>query len=175
MGCPLEVYFPTSEKVTHLIMAGFHGAELDGTVVLSRALRAFDSISNGMAIILTMNPDGVLLGSRANANGADLNRNFPTANWQAEPVSYRWTLDDPERVTIRTGSKPGSEPETQSLIKLIDELQSTIVVSLHGPLACIDDPTETSLGKTLTTHTTITSDRHRVSHTRLLRLLGGRA
>jgi len=105
------------------------------------------SISNGMAIILTMNPDGVLLGSRANANRVDLNRNFPTANWQAEPVSYRWTLDDPERVTIRTGSKPGSEPETQSLIKLIDELQSTIVVSLHGPLACIDDPTDPPLRK----------------------------
>lgn len=152
-GCPLEAYLPESGNVTHLIMAGFHGAEPDGTVVLSRALRVFDTIPEGMAIILAMNPDGVLLGTRANANGVDLNRNFPTANWQAEAVSYRWTLDDPERVTIGTGSAPGSEPETQGLIKLIEDLQPTMVVSLHGPLACIDDPNETPLGKTLSEHT----------------------
>ena len=154
-GCPLEVYLPASGNVSHLIVAGFHGAEPEGTVVLSRALRAFDSIPENMAIILSMNPDGILLGSRANAHGVDLNRNFPTANWQPEPVSYRWTLDDPERVTIGTGSAPGSEPESQGLINLIDDLQPAMVVSLHGPLACIDDPNKTPLGKALSERTSL--------------------
>ena len=152
-GLPLEVYLPESGKVTLLMIAGFHGAEPEGTVVLSRALRAFEKIPDGVAVILAMNPDGVLLGSRANANGVDLNRNFPSANWQAEPVSYRWTLDDPERVTIGTGSRPGSEPETQALIELIDQLQPKMVVSLHGPLACIDDPNKTPLGRALAQRT----------------------
>ncbi len=151
-GLPLEVYLP-AHGVRELVIAGFHGAEPETTVVLSRAMRAFSKPLDHAAVILAYNPDGLLLGTRANANGVDLNRNFSTRDWQAEPTSYRWTLDDPDRVAIGTGTAPASEPETQAIIQLIDQLQPEIIVSLHGPLACIDDPNETPLGRAIAEHT----------------------
>ena len=37
--------------------------------------------TNGLMFIPCLNPDGMQLGRRTNANGVDLNRNFPTKNW----------------------------------------------------------------------------------------------
>jgi protein MpaA len=75
-----------------------------------------------------------------------LNRNFPAANWQAEPVSYRWHVDGDETVPIGTGSAPASEPETVALIGLIDRLKPEAVIAVHAPLACIDDADGSPLG-----------------------------
>jgi protein MpaA len=69
----------------------------------------------------------------------DLNRNFPTRDWSPERVSHRSTLDSPRDVTLSSGSGPGSEPETEALIRLIEELKPDAVIALHAPLACIDD------------------------------------
>ncbi|MDI5754606.1 DUF2817 domain-containing protein, partial [Salmonella enterica subsp. enterica serovar Montevideo] len=45
---------------------------------------------NWRHVVLAVNPDGCQLGLRANANGIDLNRNFPAANWKAGETVYRW-------------------------------------------------------------------------------------
>ncbi|NNE93927.1 MAG: murein tripeptide amidase MpaA, partial [Verrucomicrobiales bacterium] len=104
-------------------------------------LRCLDSLPESCAVVPCLNPDGVTLGTRGNANGVDLNRNFPTEDWQAEPVKYRWHVVEPEMtIPILTGDAPGSEPETQVLIELVEKLQPDLVIALHGPLACIDDP-----------------------------------
>lgn len=66
-----------------------------------------------------MNPDGCQLGLRANANGVDLNRNFPAANWKEGETVYRWNSAAEERdVVLLTGDKPGSEPETRRCANL---------------------------------------------------------
>ena len=81
-GAPLEVYFPQNEsKIDVLLMAGIHGDEPEGTVLLSEALRFLLPEELKNAVILCLNPDGMAKGTRADANGVDLNRNFPTANW----------------------------------------------------------------------------------------------
>lgn len=137
LGLPLEVWRP-SGPCRMLIHGGIHGEEGETTVMLSRALRLLGAPSPHCAVVLAANPDGLVRGTRSNARGVDLNRNFPTSDWQPEPVLNRSTLDAPRDVAFSPGSAPGSEPEVSALIGLIEELRPEIVVALHAPLACID-------------------------------------
>jgi protein MpaA len=137
LGRPLE-FWRSSGPCRILIHAGIHGEEGETTVALSRALRLLDGPSPDCAVVLAANPDGLVRGTRSNARGVDLNRNFPTSDWRPEPVYNRSTLDAPRDVEFSPGSAPGSEPEVSALIGLIEELRPEVVVALHAPLACID-------------------------------------
>jgi protein MpaA len=152
LGLPLEVWRPR-ERCTLLLFAGIHGEEPETTVVLSRALRHFDAPSPHCAVVLAANPDGLIRGTRGNARGVDLNRNFPTADWRPDPVAHRSTMDDPRDVLLTPGAGPGSEPETRALIELIRDLAPETVIALHAPLACIDDPRDSPLGRRLSQRT----------------------
>lgn len=144
-GTDLEVYLP-SRQPKLLVFAGIHGEEPETTVLLSRALRCLEEPSAHCAVILAANPDGLIRGTRGNANGVDLNRNFPAQNWQEADVYHRWEASRPQEVALSSGREAASEPETQALIKLIADLQPNHVISMHGPLACIDDPLASPLG-----------------------------
>jgi protein MpaA len=139
-GTALECYGPRSGPVDMLIIASVHGDETDTTVVLSEALRsiAADGIAN--PVILCTNPDGAVRGTRCNAKGVDLNRNLPTANWSAEAVLYRGHGQERQEIELGTGDHAGSEPETAALLELVARLKPRSVVSLHAPLACVEDP-----------------------------------
>ena len=113
--------------------------------MLSRALRKLFSAPDYVACILTANPDGMLRGTRCNANGVDLNRNFPTSNWKAEKTLVRLVLEAPRETEFSTGSSAGSEPETQALIALIQKLGVKKLVSLHAPLGLVDSDFHTEL------------------------------
>lgn len=138
LGIPLEVWRPSGDCRV-LIHAGIHGEEGETTFVLSRALRLLDSRPPHCGVVLAANPDGLIRGTRGNARGVDLNRNFPTADWRPDPVMHRSTLDAAREIVLSPGSGPGSEPETKALIHLVEELEPEVVVALHAPLACIDD------------------------------------
>ena len=138
LGVTLEVCRPRGDcKV--LVFAGIHGEEAETTMALSRALRQLPEPSPHCAVVLAANPDGLIRGTRGNARGVELNRNFSTHDWQPNPVPHRSTLEDPSDVMLSPGAEPGSEPETRALIALIDELKPEAVIALHAPLACIDD------------------------------------
>ncbi len=138
LGNELEVWRPGG-ACRLLVFAGIHGEEPETTFALSRALRQLSEPSAHCAVVLAANPDGLIRGTRGNARGVDLNRNFPTQDWQPDPVAHRSTLDDPRDVLLSPGSAPASEPETRALIELIGDLEPESVVALHAPLACIDD------------------------------------
>ena len=138
LGTPLEVWRP-SGTCKILIHAGIHGEEAETTIALSRALRTQTEPSPHCAVVLAANPDGLVRGTRGNARGVDLNRNFPTKDWQPDPVKHRSTFDDPRDVRLSPGSGPGSEAETRALVELIEDLEPDTVVALHAPLECIDD------------------------------------
>ena len=151
LGAPL-LYFPAGEPGpdSGLIIAGTHGDETASVVALSCALRSLGATRARHHMILAVNPDGCQLGLRANANGVDLNRNFPAANWQGGETVYRWTsASDARDVILSTGAAPGSEPETQALCRLIDRLRPAWVVSFHEPLACIEQQARSPLARWL--------------------------
>ena len=63
-----------------LIIGVFHGDEPQGKFIIEEYLK-YHRVDN-LLFIPCLNPDGLELGVRVNANGVDLNRNFPTKNWQ---------------------------------------------------------------------------------------------
>lgn len=151
LGAPL-LWFPAAQGDgdSGLILAGTHGDETAAIVTLSCALRTLLPQHQRHHVVLAVNPDGCQLGLRANANGVDLNRNFPAANWQKGETVYRWNSAAGQRdVRLSTGTKAASEPETAALCQLIHTLRPAWVVSLHEPLACIEDPQSSPLGSWL--------------------------
>jgi protein MpaA len=146
LGAPLEAWLPSGGPVRTLLVAGQHGEEPEGTFILSRALRSLADDPLQCAVVLAANPDGLMRGTRANANGVDLNRNFPTADWQPAPVRYHWRCGGDE-VELSPGSAPASEPETIAFMELVERCRPERIVTLHAPLACIDDPRLSPLGR----------------------------
>ena len=152
LGLPLEVWLPGGE--CHLLIhAGIHGEEPETTYALSRALRQLPAPAEHCAVVLAANPDGITRGTRGNARGVDLNRNFPSKDWQAGTVMHRSTIQDERDVVLTTGEAPASEPEVQALLALIHDLKPRAVVALHAPLECIDDANASPLGHRLAQRT----------------------
>jgi len=152
LGNSLEVW-PSGGPCRLLVFAAIHGEEGETTTALSLSLRHLAAPSPHCAVVLAANPDGLIRGTRGNARGVDLNRNFPTKDWRPDPVLHRTTLGAPRNVALSPGESPGSEPETRALIELIWELKPEAVVALHAPLGCIDDPNESDLGRWLAERT----------------------
>ncbi|WKD50903.1 murein tripeptide amidase MpaA [Microbulbifer spongiae] len=150
LGAPL-LYFPAQSGNTHgLVLAGTHGDEIVAVVTLSCALRSLAPDQLRHHVILAVNPDGCQLGTRCNARGVDLNRNFATKNWGGGDSAYRWnSATDSRDVKLYTGQSPASEPETRALCQLIAKLQPAWAVSIHEPLACVEDPGTSDLGNWL--------------------------
>jgi protein MpaA len=80
-------------------------------------------------MIEDMNPDGVALGTRQNARGVDLNRNFPYA-WRA-----LGRLGDFQY----SGSGPLSEPETRAVAAFLLTIRPTLTVWFHQHAGVVDE------------------------------------
>ena len=114
-GAELRVHLPA--RPHHLLVAGMHGEEPE-TVQLARGvLERVDADAATCAIVLCANPDGIADGTRQNARGVDLNRNFPATTWRAGTTpSYPAGIDPAQRVSANrtnissTGATPLSEP-----------------------------------------------------------------
>lgn len=152
LGLPLEVFRP-SGRCSLLVFAAIHGEEPETTYALSRALRQLAEPPRHCAVVLAANPDGLIRGTRGNARGVDLNRNFPSRDWQPRPITHRSTIEDVSDILLSPGAHPASEPETQALLALIADLKPDAVIALHAPLACIDDANASPLGQRLAQRT----------------------
>lgn len=157
-GSALMVFLPREGLPEILVLAAIHGDEPETTVVASEALRAVRTESLKNAVVLCANPDGIARGTRGNARGVDLNRNFPASNWSAEMVHFKGRREGPRDIEISPGERAGSEPETRALIALLDRLRPRAVVAMHGALACIDDPDSSPLALWLADRTELPLD-----------------
>ena len=122
-----------------LVFATFHGDEPEGSVVASHWIKRLENINsrNSWRILPLMNPDGVLKNTRTNSNGVDINRNFPTNDWNelAHAFWKKKVKSNPRRFP---GPSGGSEPETQCAIHHIKEFGPDFIISLHTPYGILD-------------------------------------
>ena len=113
-------------KNSVLVIGSVHGTELAGLSVVDEIIKQ-GAIDSDLWVIRNANPDGAALNTRQNANGIDLNRNFPTD----------WLPSDPTLGTF-SGYSPASEPETHALMQIIDELKPRTIITIHQPYGLID-------------------------------------
>lgn len=128
-------------KLRVLVVGAMHGDELSSAAVALHWIQhAVQMPANAhWRFIPALNPDGLLArpARRTNANGVDLNRNFPTPDWQREAKVY-WeqrTRKDPRRWP---GSSPLSEPESRFLHDEMARFQPHLIVSIHAPYGVLD-------------------------------------
>lgn len=155
-GFPLLVrHIPAGKKkgasqppLRVLLMGGIHGDELTSSSIVFRWLADMPSDASGQfewRVMPVVNPDGLLSrkAQRMNANGVDLNRNFPTPGWQQDAPRY-WktrTRNDPRRYP---GSAPLSEPESRWVYDEMARFHPDVIISVHAPYGVLDfdGPTE---------------------------------
>jgi len=128
-------------KIRVLVVGGMHGDELSSTSVALHWIQlAVQTPSNAhWRFIPALNPDGLMArpATRVNANGVDLNRNFPTPNWARDAKIYweRRTRKDPRRWP---GPSPLSEPESKFFHDEMERFQPDLIVSIHAPYGVLD-------------------------------------
>lgn len=130
-GSALLAYnFGASGPVT-LYVGAIHGNEPSSSSLMQAwisDLEANPSLYSGRRVVVvpTINPDGVASGTRTNARGVNLNRNFPTDNWVKD------INDTDGSHKGGGGSKPLSEPEARALANLTTSLRPRLLVSFHA-------------------------------------------
>lgn len=117
----------TDYDKTVLVIGVFHGDEPDGEYLINRYLSEKNETKNRLLFIPCLNPDGLANGTRTNANGVDLNRNFPAQNWELG-----------EKNEYFGGDSPASEQETKFLIYVIDKYKPDLIITLHEPYQVVN-------------------------------------
>ena len=137
-GLPLEVYtFGQGEK-QDMIIGGIHGGYEWNTIALADQLITYINENPNVIpsdvtlyILRDMNPDGDARShdewGRVNANGVDLNRNFPvgwTASWDRSGCY--------DSTPTTSGPQPGSEPETRLVMNFIAAHKIQALIDYHS-------------------------------------------
>lgn len=132
-----------------LFVAGIHGNEV-GTVKLAQNLinwifakrEKFFNLT--IFIVPSLNPDGAEVArqfpdyfgrgrfGRFNAGEVDLDRNFPTQNWQPKAIWPRGQNYGDEAIEVSGGSAPGSETEVRAIINFIKNENIENIISFHN-------------------------------------------
>jgi protein MpaA len=142
LGVALRVFMPAGDRpLAGLLTAAQHGEEAVTALLARRLLEQVPGDQTTWAVVPVVNPDGLLAGTRQNARGVDLNRNFPASTWLPDesftyPPGIDPALRRPENRSncSSPGPEPASEPETRALMGLIERLAPPLVMDLHSPL-----------------------------------------
>lgn len=124
------VYGTGAKRV--LVFGGIHGDE-PHTTVLARAMAVNmnrDTLPPDLTVVIVpdVNPDGLMAATRVNANGVDINRNFPSKTWRSDYTEQK----------RYPGAQPSSEPETRAILALLERYPPHLVVTLHAALGCMN-------------------------------------
>jgi protein MpaA len=108
-----------------LVIGCVHGNERAGIRVARRLLASRAPRRAGLWIVPSLNPDGVAAGTRGNAHGVDLNRNFPFSWRPLGGLEY-------------SGPHPLSEPESRAAWRLIRRVRPDVTIWFHQPFDLVD-------------------------------------
>lgn len=122
-----------------MVISLIHGDETEagslGRFWMERLMKV--DARNSWRVLPVANPDGVRLKTRANANGVDLNRNFPTTDWGADAIKF-WESEAHKSPRKFPGKVAGEEPEVKCLMKHLSDYKPDFVISIHTPLNVLD-------------------------------------
>jgi hypothetical protein len=107
-----------------LVVGVIHGDEPTGLRVVRQLRRRYAGI-RGVDVwtVASVNPDGLARGTRRNARGVDLNRNF----------GFNWSGAAPPSSGYYAGPRPFSEPESRAVRRLIRRLRPSLTIWFHQP------------------------------------------
>ena len=125
-----------------LVLGGIHGDEFSSVSVVFKWMNKLDRFHSGLfhwRIVPAVNPDGLLSrkSQRQNSHGIDLNRNFPTSDWDADAIRY-WEDETKRNSRRNPGEQAASEIETQWIVDQIDSFQPDVIISMHAPYHLVD-------------------------------------
>ncbi|MEZ4872518.1 MAG: M14 family zinc carboxypeptidase, partial [Bdellovibrionales bacterium] len=122
-----------------LTISLIHGDEHASGTVATHWMNRLEGLNprNAWRVIPVVNPDGWAKNSRVNAREVDINRNFPSNDWDKLALEWWKTKknSDPRRYP---GPSASSEPETRCLIKHINEFKPDFIIAVHTPLGVLD-------------------------------------
>lgn len=128
LGRPIEAvhFLPPSyakPRPTALLFAAIHGDEPVSQLMLERLADELIERPPGREtwIVPCVNPDGLIAGTRNNANDIDLNRNFGSTSWGTQ-----------RRPSYNPGNAAEDQPETQALVGLIDRVKPDRIITVHA-------------------------------------------
>jgi murein peptide amidase A len=113
-----------------MLVVGSIAGDEPGGIAVAKLLASQAALAGlRLWLIPDMNPDGAARGTRVNADGVDLNRNFP----------FRWRhLGQPGNRNY-SGTRPSSEPESRAIEAFIRRIRPALTIWLHQPYGLIDD------------------------------------
>lgn len=127
-----------------LFISGIHGDEYTAISIgylWMRLLQQHADYTRHHWLFLPLaNPDGLFdfqPAIRMNANQVDLNRNFPSSDWEEKSLRF-WKQHyrkDPRRFP---GNHPATEPETKWMLHMIERFQPDAIISVHAPYGLLD-------------------------------------
>ena len=118
---------PARAPVRLLVTGTIHGDEPAGIAIV-RALRREHPTHMQIWTVRSANPDGLAAGTRQNARGVDLNRNFPR----------RWRGGGRAFDTYYAGPATASEPETRALERIVRRIRPALSIHYHQHAAVVD-------------------------------------
>jgi murein peptide amidase A len=131
-----------SENTT-LVLCGVHGDEITPVKFcwdLINELKTGHSFTDKMVVVAPLvTPDSFFIKrpTRTNAAGVDVNRNFPTTDWQSD-AHKKWREAYRKDKRKYPGHKAASEQETIFQMNLIKRYKPNKVITVHAPLTILD-------------------------------------
>ncbi|MEO5973582.1 MAG: M14 family zinc carboxypeptidase [Ilumatobacteraceae bacterium] len=119
---PLMVYRRGAPNGIPVLVVGVTHGDEDAGIAVIDLLRTMDlNPKIDLWLVPSMNPDGQIDRTRQNANGVDLNRNFPI-RWSPNELPGNWQY---------AGTSAASEPEVQSMVRLGNFIKPQIIIWYH--------------------------------------------
>ena len=112
------------DGVRVLVIGVIHGNEDAGAAIVDQLAVAALPPGVQLFLVRAVNPDGMANQIRQNANGVDLNRNFPE-KWGPVAAPGNWEY---------AGPSAASEPETTAMVALGDVVRADLTLWYHQDL-----------------------------------------